>query len=123
MASNEDVYGEAIHAHHAGEESFKIVERDDGYIGPPDDPELYFSLSDEWAEREHVAMDRAEGRVLDVGCGAGRHPLYLQEQGHEVVGIDNSASAVTLAAIGASMLVSVTWPPCASLMSECSTRW
>ena len=32
--------------------------------------------------------------MLDVGCGAGRVALYLQEEGHEVVGIDNSPLAV-----------------------------
>lgn len=32
--------------------------------------------------------------MLDVGCGAGRVALYLQERGHEVVGIDLSPLAV-----------------------------
>jgi cyclopropane fatty-acyl-phospholipid synthase-like methyltransferase len=40
------------------------------------------------------AMSYAQGRVLDVGCGAGRFALYLQRHGHEVVGIDNSPLAV-----------------------------
>ena len=80
----------AIRAHHAGEESFEVVERDDGFVGPPGDPELYFSRSDEWDPRECAGMDRAEGRVLDVGCGAGRHALYLQELDHEVVGVGTS---------------------------------
>lgn len=94
MDPREDAYGEAIRAHHAGEESYEIVERDDGYVGPPGDPALYFSSPDEWAERERAAADRAEGRVLDVGCGAGRHALYLHDRGHEVVGIDASPGAV-----------------------------
>jgi SAM-dependent methyltransferase len=32
--------------------------------------------------------------VLDVGCGAGRVALHLQDRGHEVVGIDLSPLAV-----------------------------
>jgi SAM-dependent methyltransferase len=35
--------------------------------------------------------------VLDVGCGAGRVSLHLQERGHEVVAIDESPLAVEVA--------------------------
>ncbi|NIQ07972.1 MAG: class I SAM-dependent methyltransferase [Candidatus Korarchaeota archaeon] len=32
--------------------------------------------------------------MLDIGCGVGRHSLYLQKRGFEVVGIDNSPLAI-----------------------------
>ncbi|UCE04577.1 MAG: class I SAM-dependent methyltransferase, partial [bacterium] len=32
--------------------------------------------------------------VLDIGCGAGRHSLYLQEQGFNITGIDQSPLAI-----------------------------
>jgi SAM-dependent methyltransferase len=36
-------------------------------------------------------------RVLDVGCGPGRHSLALARRGYEVVGVDHSAEFVRLA--------------------------
>jgi 2-polyprenyl-3-methyl-5-hydroxy-6-metoxy-1,4-benzoquinol methylase len=35
-------------------------------------------------------MKSVKGRVLDIGVGAGRHSLYLQEKGFNVLGIDVS---------------------------------
>ena len=41
-------------------------------------------------------MKFVKGRVLDVGCGEGRHSLYLQEKGFDVLGIDNSPLAIEI---------------------------
>ena len=40
------------------------------------------------------AIKAAKGRILDIGCGAGRHSLYLQQKGFDVTGIDISPGAV-----------------------------
>ena len=40
------------------------------------------------------AIAHAKGKILDIGCGAGRHSLYLQEKGFDVTGIDNSPGAI-----------------------------
>ncbi len=56
-------------------------------------PKLLGTIKD-WPDHEKQAIRFAKGRVLDVGCGAGRVLLYLQEKGLECVGIDVSPLAV-----------------------------
>lgn len=44
---------------------------------------------------EQIALQTAKGKILDVGCGAGSHSLYLQNQHqHDVTAIDISANAI-----------------------------
>jgi len=92
-----DAFGELLRAHRDHGDSYAVIERDDGYVAPSGGGELYFAPPAEWPEIERRALDRVEGRVLDVGCGAGRHALSLQERGHDVTGIDLSAGAVDVA--------------------------
>ncbi len=55
---------------------------------------MYFSEYEDWNPVEKRAMELVKGRVLDIGCGAGRHSLYLQKRGFDVLGIDNSPLAI-----------------------------
>lgn len=48
---------------------------------------------------EKRALQLAKGRILDVGCGAGSHSLYLQEKGFEVTAIDISENAIKACAL------------------------
>lgn len=43
---------------------------------------------------EQRALELCSGAILDIGCGAGNHALYLQEKGMNITGLDNSAGAV-----------------------------
>jgi cyclopropane fatty-acyl-phospholipid synthase-like methyltransferase len=55
---------------------------------------LFRSFS-EMPKLEQKALQLARGKVLDVGCGAGSHGLYLQnERNLDVTPIDISANAV-----------------------------
>ncbi len=49
----------------------------------------------EMPKMEQKALQLAKGKVLDVGCGAGSHSLYLQnERNIDVTSIDISANAI-----------------------------
>jgi len=56
-------------------------------------PYLFRSYS-EMPKLEQKALQLAKGIILDVGCGAGNHALWLQEKGYKVKGIDSSKGAV-----------------------------
>lgn len=60
-------------------------------------------IAKEWRERPPLGVvvtmaDRlaAEGRarVLDIGCGVGRHTVYLASRGFEVTATDNAPAAI-----------------------------
>jgi len=74
--------------------TFEIVERDDRFIGVSAWPQRYFTGYQKWSEREKQAIRQVRGRVLDIGCGAGRHGLHLQKKGLAVTGIDISPGAI-----------------------------
>lgn len=96
LAPDEDAYGQILLATHEGRPAQEIMERDDGviYAGDPAD---YFAPFQRWPAVERRAMRSVRGRVLDVGCGAGRVSLHLQERRLDVVAIDESPLAVDVA--------------------------
>ena len=53
----------------------------------------------EMPKLEQEALQLAKGKILDVGCGAGSHSLYLQEKGLEVTSIDISENAIKACAL------------------------
>jgi len=56
-------------------------------------PYLFRGFS-EMPQLEQKALELSKGKVLDVGCGAGSHSLYLQKKGLNVTAIDTSEGAI-----------------------------
>ena len=93
LESEEDAFGHALLDAHNGLEVNEIIERDDGFVTSTSN-KVYFSSYETWSPVEQKAMLFVKGRVLDVGCGAGRHSLHLQRRGFDVIGIDVSPLAL-----------------------------
>ena len=92
----DDAFGaQLIDVLQGGTTGNEIVERDDGFIAVSTFD--YLAPVRRWKAAERRALRYARGRVLDVGCGAGRVALELEKRGREVVAIDPSPGAVEVA--------------------------
>ena len=98
LKENQDAFGRAMYDYFSSgmknRHISEVIERDDGYVEASTGPAAYFTEYRRWPPEEKKALRYARGRVLDIGCGAGRHSLYLQGKGLDVVGIDNSPLAI-----------------------------
>jgi SAM-dependent methyltransferase len=97
VREREDAFGRMLLDHFEGRRAHEVIERIDGSVDVAGGPKAYFAPFRRWAPVERRAMRFVRGRVLDVGVGAGRVALHLQDRGHEVVGIDNSPLTVEVA--------------------------
>jgi len=56
--------------------------------------DYFFRDFEQMPKLERIALQNCRGAVLDIGCGAGSHSLYLQDHGIRVMGLDQSARAI-----------------------------
>jgi SAM-dependent methyltransferase len=82
-----------------GGTTHEVLERVDGFAQLGAGPEVYLSDYKGWPAAERATLRLLRGRVLDVGCGAGRVTLELQRRGYDVVGLDTSPLAVRAARV------------------------
>jgi ubiquinone/menaquinone biosynthesis C-methylase UbiE len=94
MKKEKDSYGQQVWEFFEGKEAYEIIERDDGFIDVSGGTRYYFAEFKDWTKIQKEAIKFAKGKVLDVGAGAGRVSLYLQEKGLFVVAIDNSPFSI-----------------------------
>ena len=95
--NNPDIFGNAMKAYFLNGNEEEIIvhspDFDDDVIPVP----YLFRKYKDMPALEKKALEQAYGKVLDVGCGAGSHSLYLQEKRKlEVTAIDTSAGAIDI---------------------------
>ena len=89
-----DIFGNALLDYQSGDYiediiSFSSLDEKDTMPLP-----YLFRGYDEMPVLEQKALQLAKGMVLDVGCGAGSHSLWLQENGFDVTALDRSSGAI-----------------------------
>ncbi|MBU1158719.1 MAG: class I SAM-dependent methyltransferase [Candidatus Thermoplasmatota archaeon] len=91
-----DPFGEAYRGYLSGNHEPMVIEREDGYVDT-DNLESYFASYSDFPACQKKALEKAKGRVLDIGMGVGRVALHLQKKGFDVVGVDISDLAISIA--------------------------
>lgn len=101
LTTSNDAFGQALWDYYKNRNvtTSHVIERDDGLIDTPQSLGMkqYFMDYGKWGYVEKEAIKYAHGKVMDIGCGAGRHSLYLQKKKHNVLAIDNSPLTIKVA--------------------------
>jgi SAM-dependent methyltransferase len=93
----DDAFGAALLDWVQGGKRCEVLERDDGHVEHGPGPKGYLSNFRSWPVGEREALKHLRGRIVDVGCGAGRVAIVLQERGLDVIGLDASPLAIRAA--------------------------
>ena len=71
------------------------------FINKSEEPEMYpsvfFRPYKNMLKYEKIALKNSMGKVLDLGCGAGCHSLYLQNKGFDVTAVEVSKKSANVA--------------------------
>jgi len=91
----EDAYGNNISDTYFGfGGGYDIIEREDGHFTLNGDSNAYMESYEDWSSIQKEASTLVKGKVLDIGCGGGKHSIHFQEQGLDIIGMDNSPLAL-----------------------------
>ena len=105
-----DILGSAIESY--------FLRKDDTpvrvFINKNEEPEMYPSIFfrpyKNMLKYEKIALKECQGKVLDLGCGAGCHALYLQGKGHDVTAVEISKKSAQVAqARGVAKIINEDW--------------
>lgn len=96
MTGANDPFADALETYQRTRRGSYRYTRDDGW-SQIEDVWWYFTSFRDFPSIEKRALRFARGHVLDIGCGAGRHSLYLKRKGLLVTAMDISPRVAMLA--------------------------
>ncbi|MEG1902931.1 MAG: class I SAM-dependent methyltransferase [Bacteroidales bacterium] len=91
---DKDAYGKGLLAYYKGNHNARFTVYSDIADTEKWDIATFFRDYEKMPKAEQLALDLCQGRVLDIGAGAGNHALWLQQRNHKVTAIDISEGAV-----------------------------
>lgn len=87
-----DIFGYALYCYWKGDRKTPhLISRDDDDL---DKSSLKIYFTKKLYPTEKTVVQNVKGKILDVGCGAGRHLLHFQNRGFDITGIDASPAAI-----------------------------
>jgi SAM-dependent methyltransferase len=89
-----DIHGQAILDYYRGNEAATLLLHTN--YGQPEEMsvEVFFREELDFSSIEHLALIECQGKILDLGAGAGAHALVLQSRGFDVYALENSPGCV-----------------------------
>jgi len=91
-----DPMGAAIYDYHKIGKADTLVVRSSMFDDDEIPVEDLFRRFEDMPRLEQIALEQAQGRILDVGAGSGCHSLELLKMGKDVVAIDISPLSVNV---------------------------
>lgn len=92
---NSDIFGRAIKAYYLNGDEEDILVHSPDFDDDIIPVKYLFRNYDGMPLLEQTAIEHSSGKVLDIGCGAGSHALYLQnERNLSITAIDTSEGAI-----------------------------
>lgn len=92
-----DILGSAIESYFLSKDDTPVRV----FINKNEEPEMYPSIFfrpyKNMLKYEKIALKESQGKVLDLGCGAGCHALYLQGKGLDVTAVEISKKSAKVA--------------------------
>ena len=93
MRIHYDLPGMAMNDYYQGNRDAKIKIHSPDFEEDEIEVSWYFRQYDDMPEIEKKALDLCQGKIMDIGAGAGSHALYLQKKGMDVTALDISGGA------------------------------